>query len=998
MRFAIVFHGQLKPGVSQTQTIAILQRITKLDKATVSARFFSGKPVKVKIVEEETDAKAFQKKLENAGLLVKVHALKASDAAKHHNTSPEQKAAATPTEAQPDATKQKQPRIALWATLSLSVLLLVGMTVVSFWLHSVLKPTTHEIVKQAENALFSEDTVVLGHINVQKLANIEQIVASLTGDTAIPLNQMTWAQELNDVGIVPKRDIGDIVFAYNYDEQLGAYPAWILSGTFNKQQIDQYLAKHYETEAVTTTSTPHTLFRKQDINTCEYSTLLAMVAKNGLMIVTHPKHISKLAKKLKNPSDDATITPAAWRDYRAQHLASAALLNPQVLNKMTRGMARMMLSGISGETSPLEQIFVGFKGNTLPPRFTAQILANVKDPAWVAMIQPSIETQVEQMQSQNKGSKIAGLLTQNLSTTFTENSVAAQLTIDRPLVNALQDAVNQGLSTFMSFGAPSGNSKNLPEQIDEEATSYQTEVASFDLEDWQPESGEVPTAIAGPFAIDIKSLRQTAEGLVEIELTAQIKDIPNLANTNPLGAFSITQVNDHSGDNILRVETCGPSRNHEPAAFEKGFFNTLEATKTIRLKPGKTLADIAVIQGSLNLPVATQTNIMQLGTPISDKVIKHQGNTLTINQATGSTLNYTIGANHSTLLSVRALNQNKQVLRGAGSFSTGGGDSTKTVNASINGNIAYVEVVHADTFKNLSNTFTLNKALPQTGVASTGDPWQPPAAFSQPSWPAFLKAAETLAEPDTNNGWLGEALSTTKIGPGWLAVYAQTLQNWFDGTRLQGNIGLTLPQLDALETFHPLTQLHLKNITFDNGQSMDVDYSVRAPQFSKPFSSSPADGGSHISTTFAYQINLGKDAVDESAQVEALAGYLSIDLPTELSVETLSLTRLGTLYENNEFSLTLAEWTNSRLAFIVKGDASKLASIALLNANGVNTQMGYELRDPNPFDQNLSIEEDALVKILDVKLTSQPVKSLMLVLAQSSSRYQFPYQLFTRQE
>ncbi len=145
-------------------------------------------------------------------------------------------------------------------------------------------------------------------------------------------------------------------------------------------------------------------------------------------------------------------------------------------------------------------------------------------------------------------------------------------------------------------------------------------------------------------------------------------------------------------------------------------------------------------------------------------------------------------------------------------------------------------------------------------------------------------------------------------------------------------------------------------------------------------------------------MNLGEDAVDEGAQVESLAGYLSIDLPTQLSIETLSLTRLGTLYENNEFSLTLAEWTDSRLAFIVKGDASKLAAIALLNANGVDTQMGYELRDPSAFDQNLPIEEDAVVKVLDVKLSGQTVESLILVMARSSSQYQFPYQLNAKAE
>ncbi|SMF15505.1 hypothetical protein SAMN02745866_01010 [Alteromonadaceae bacterium Bs31] len=71
MKYRIVFKGDLKPGVSKAQTVAVLSKFSGFDEEKTEKVFFSGKPVQLKVVEGEDKAKAFLKKLAALGIVAK---------------------------------------------------------------------------------------------------------------------------------------------------------------------------------------------------------------------------------------------------------------------------------------------------------------------------------------------------------------------------------------------------------------------------------------------------------------------------------------------------------------------------------------------------------------------------------------------------------------------------------------------------------------------------------------------------------------------------------------------------------------------------------------------------------------------------------------------------------------------------------------------------------------------------------------------------------------
>ena len=73
MGYQVLYYGQLKPGVSLSETIAKLASISGFSAEKTQQHFFAGQPVKLKQFSDNASAQTFITKLFDHGIIAEIN-------------------------------------------------------------------------------------------------------------------------------------------------------------------------------------------------------------------------------------------------------------------------------------------------------------------------------------------------------------------------------------------------------------------------------------------------------------------------------------------------------------------------------------------------------------------------------------------------------------------------------------------------------------------------------------------------------------------------------------------------------------------------------------------------------------------------------------------------------------------------------------------------------------------------------------------------------------
>ena len=1001
MNYQLVFQGELTQKIDKKQAVVIFSKLFSMKEEDAERRFFS-KDIIIKKLTDKALAEEFQSKLYNMGIVVEIHELSQQtpkDTSTEHVTPVTIQKTSKPTEQPLNNFNTPQP---LWRNklviLSAIVMAFIVIVASSFIYAQRLTDTSvPSVVMRAESILLTPESIVLGHVNMTKIVELEQLFSDTNEDdyrynpSSTGIINALLAEDINI-----RRDLQQLVFSLNHSEANGSYLSAVLAGNFNKSALYKGLARHYDvTEKMVDGLTVLELVTT-DRSTCKVSEPIGLIGADNLIVISHPNNVGDIFKQVQALSEPKVINQN-WVDYRSQHLVSIGVLQPDNLKHASDGFMGMMLSGISKELKGAESIFAGFSANLLPPSGSVDMVVNSNDIAWVESSKKRLKTALsEQQQAAIKEGDFLGELMRAIAIVDKPNTLGGRFTVDVSMVEQGKKAFQNGLSGLMSLGggSVSSGSDPLPEKIDENVKPYIAHIASLKLPEFESKYGQRYHWQNGPMAARVKSLRINTDNILELDLEAVASGIPNAPSFGfgNAGELTITSIQDESRNQLLAVETCGSSINTDPAEMTAlSSDGMIEAKKTVRLIPEMKVEDIASIQGLINLTVATDTQTHIIAGTSDEMTVEQHDMYLRIKTMEGNNVSFVVSGDQKRLLSIRAMNANKQYLSRSGSSSFGD-EQSKNVSTNYHGDVAYVEVISAVTYKKIRKRFTITNPLPLQRDNTFASSPKPITPYNLSDWPAVKKAAKTFKPNPNTHAWLGALKVEERLAAGILSVYDMEISNGFRGPSLRGNIKFDMPYMAALENIAGRVLFDIKKLTFTGNEPVLLDhmepFSMSFTGFGNAYKDNSKSEAQLRKTIYlsGYQqlnIDLGeKDNAEkgkalsgkaaEESKISSITGDIVLKLPKKVMSKTITPVTLGKRFFANAVTYNVIELSSDEVTISAEGDTQSLLDIRVLDKDGNKIGNGAKFYEELLFGQQDKTNKPRMLS--DVRFNGEPAE------------------------
>jgi hypothetical protein len=990
MQYDIYFHGELADGTSQQDAIIALEKITGLSPSKIETHFFSGKSVRIKRNLSHEQAQAFCSRLAQAGLIAEIRALEPEVSAveSEPELKPEPIAETTSDvtpepEAEPAApvpnqsSPQSDRHIAKKANKPLlyGVAACVGLVAAigaGLWLYtqSLLDYSVPQQVKTAEAVLLNDNTIAIGHANIDKLVEIEQILKGFNSDEVLPNPDADGLLgKLLNTGIDLRQTLHQVVFSISMDQadegalessldSSEAYLNSILIGDFDQQKILAFLQQHYEVTNRTHNGKTYYEFTQQVRETCEYTPSKALAFGQGFIVISKNEKALELVGAINKPSADLAVTNNEWINYRNNHLVSVGVLQPKHLDKYKSLGAVLFFSGLRSTLPSVDGIFMGLAGTAMPPRAVIDTTVTSQDQQWLTTSQATLSAAILAAKQKNQSSELFSAIINNLDIKREPANLHLAFSIDNELTDQIKQTVEEGLGSLFSFSS-NNQGEVPPEKLVENPKLYKSiNAASLaQLPDFENTYNHNIGWQQGPVAIRIVELHHGVDDIQEISLEALTAGIPNTASSTFANAHQlhIDDVTNANGESLMDAATCGKHINSDPVALTDSFGKgELKATKKIRLKPGARIADIASIKGRIALNIATQVETKQFllpatSAPPQNAIVKTQGTYLRIKEIAGNKISYLVSGAKQPLLNVRGLNSQGQYLAGSGSSSFGGiGSGPRSHSARYQGQVSSVEVTYATQRHNQVYAFNLTDLNPPAKTNNFSPEHTPPTAYDIADWKGVIQLTDKVYPDDQFSSWLGQPVADTRTGPIQTYLFKPELQRFGPERRFTSSLQVNLPFVRPLLKSSNRINLSTQQLFFNNGEQVTSINSPDNTTWTTPITLDYKGGWNlslsdkelreqgYLAGSVSLKYLLDEDTYDKvkDAQLISLSGDLNLSLPTQVKHTKIPALQLGEHTKLQGIELQLIKLDGNRQTYSITGDESALLAIYALNSEG----------------------------------------------------------------
>lgn len=855
-------------------------------------------------------------------------------------------------------------------------------------------------VIDAENALALPGTVGLLHFDVRHAVDVERSLLGREDADALldPVTDATPLAGLLVEGGIRLRDSVDhlVAVAVVGDKNMGL--VGIALGRFDVARIAALLPKVYQVEATEVAGALALTLTKRDIDTCKVSDPVLVQLSERRIVMGAPALVAAVLERI-GRRPDAAVDLAPWRAFRAGKVVSAALLvPPETLDRaIADPIARMATRAVKDDLSEIRRIFAGAAFQMLPPGLRAETWIDTGDAVWpdkTARAYANWKAELDQDVGRNLPTLMR--LINYLSVDAVGGRLVATATVSEGFLREVERLPRELLS--LAFSGIGGTSSKAAKQLAAEEQivpagelpTYHARLAAGALKpfDTARERGFKPDGQSGPFAVRLQAFRfaEGEAGVIEIALEALSGELPNMAvdtmhavKGEPRAELFITHVRGDDGRELLRAEDCGATRNAlggelKPTTrqhyIDNAFvsFAAVSGTKSVRLKPGTTIAEIASVEGHLRLRLPSRTEVRRITAPFAGAVIEASEVRVKLAEADSGTIKYEISGRSDRVLAVRALNGSAQYLRAGSSYASGRMlGAGKTVGKSFQGRPTIAEFIVASEERVEIYPFSLSPAAPRF------DRWDFPkpylvAAIGKKAFArqvAKLDLATACAGQPADRQTKPFQLCPKSFRAGWGVVRGQFQVRAPDQPSLEGN-------LSALE-------LRIE--------------SVRVAGSDNAAESIPLEMASYVDLRSFY----GKDYLEgtrwfdaaepdalKDKTIEAVQGRLVVRLPKRLARLTIDVAELGSAAEDGTgLGARLIEIGDGRLKLEISGPRERIVQFVPRDRDGIVLAAN---------NARLERVEDSSLWLATVSISGTPA-TLDIVFAEIQDRLDYAFDL-----
>jgi hypothetical protein len=960
----IIFRGKLVEGHDKSQVINNLSTLTRLSPEAVEQKLFSGKEVVIKKVDDAVQAEKYRLRFAKAGAVVEI-----VDEAVVAAPAEESPRVDVPLEV--NTTQKSRRLITIVSGLVVIILAVLGGTY--YWFTtSMLDFQVPATVPAIEQALAEPEMMAIAHINVAKSVELQNTLWGFDDDELVDPNGEGMFADLSNAGIDVRHSVTHLLAAFYVKEPQGddsqtkdiqtkdpvaamtATQAWgsvVLLGDFPVAKIRDFITQHYETQTVTLGKYKLLQFRKQDIESCNYTTPRVIQLSEHRLVVSEPAYAARLLDRLKNKSA-AAIDIGHWQHYRSQHLFSVGIIAPKRSKHAAQGFVGMMIAGMQKQVAPVDAIYAGGSVEVMPPSLTLHASFDATQQAWIDTTRDKWQSGLKNFkQEMVKKSPPLARMADNLAVSSTKGDLEVALKIDRELGKNGREAIQDLLSSAFSISAHNAGQQPQGEQLDDNPMPFISNYSLGKLPEYR-DLEFVPGKHSwseGPFIIDVKNIALDSNDNIEIKLESEARGLSNLGKVRDNLFLHITDAVDRDGRSLLKQKKCGRDRNDKAEPFDmvmrfsnpstadskpalvgadgKIHYTQASANKTVHLADGVKLDDVAGIKGFIVLDQPTQLEIKTLPAPLAGQRVKYQGMQLSIKDSAGGNLSFNVSGDKTKLLNVRGLNKAKKPLRRRASSMGSFFGSSTAYSYDYAGEIAFVEAVLVKQNVRKRFPFEIHQLMPEAGQEFVHE-YVPLTTITRRQFDARI--ANVKFPPITGkSGWLGEPVAGYNKGPLALAFYKPQVHPHFGA---QGSIKLKLPQVPGLANNLSGIEILVDMITTASGGNHSLEFSdyidVSPPN---RYSMNGKQGNEKGMAFLEGQKNINMRYENDPGAISSIEGKIRLRLPTKLKHIDFSELKLGNQAGNGEIDLRLIGISPNNMTFKIIGDRSKLVSINMFN-------------------------------------------------------------------
>ena len=728
--------------------------------------------------------------------------------------------------------------------------------------------------------------------------------------------------------------------------------ATLLYGRFDLGRVREALPRAFEVTSSRIAAESVLVLKTIDRDSCKVSAPIAVHLTDGRIVAAPPGLIGSILERLRAAAGGETDL-GKWRAYRAGRLLSIGLFVPplEAGKAVENGYARLAARAGKDALSSVSLLFAGVRvaprSAGLDVNFHAE-LHNADAPREAVAAYEKWQRDL----TRETEAKIPSLakLREYVKVVADGERLDVDVALNKDLLNDVGRVPAELLTlVFSSMGANSASLKRPTPGAErivaaEKLLQYDARLSHDQLKPFAATGGpEFKTETkTGPFGIRIKSYRLSAEDpdTVELEVETRSGELSNVdvdsmhrIKDDARAQLFVTAVRGRDGANLQRENDCGKWRAERGAGLaprndhrfvDKKFVRVpaVGGGKTVRLKPGARLADIASLEGHVRLRLPTEVETRRVEAPFKDKIVEAPGLRVRLADGGPGSVKYEISGGIDRVLSVRALNGQGRYLATAESYSSGRFlGSGKTVGRSFAGRPQSAEFVIAMAEEAKEYGFTIASVRPGFSKWGTPKPYTVAAIGRR----AFNRQFARFRHRACKKG-----VAASSVRP--FRICAENLiPGWRGG--LRGSFIIAAPASNALLGNLSAVELVIERVTVAGpGRVRDRTTKIELRRYTE-FRKARRKGV--LDNRFNPYLSMDEDKGFKGKTITGARGRLIARLPGRLSALTLDAADLGSRADHpSGISARLIEFSDGGIKFEIKGPRDRLVQFVPRDSGG----------------------------------------------------------------
>ena len=706
----------------------------------------------------------------------------------------------------------------------------------------------------------------------------------------------------------------------------------------------------------------------------------AIHIKNDRVLISSPEMMPVLLKRFAKKSR-AEVSLTKWRNFRKNKVLAGTVMSPKQAKKGAVDLSSAILLGSVSE-QPITELYGGAEVQLIPaPGFSVLVDAHSNSAEWPLDVKTKYDAWLSETVLDLKEMPTLASLFKTLNVQADGNILRFKTMADQSTLNNIEKIPAEFFKMIfenVSFGDDKGGAEQIvkDEDVKKYASTYDfTSAEPFDVKS----SFYNLDYVVGPFGVRLKriGLLATDHSVIELKVSADGKGFENLAgdsmhmpDDSPAASLIVTSVEDKEGNNLLREEQCGKTRNSVAASLntsrDKEYIDgkwisksiKVSGDKSVRLKENVPLSQVVNIKGKIIIRAATRTKVHTVQRPFKNKILKTNKVRMFLKKSNSKTVKYDLSGEMNHILAIRAKNAKGQYLADSGSSSSG--DDVKTISKRFKGNIASIEVVVAEEMVDQEYPFEIKQFSLQYGKAGNGNQ----IGMMTTSKKAILRKYAKAKYKD-------ECKDKPKIElEGFMVCLNKFGDRW--GQEVGGEFDVVAPADEALQNDLRAGVLSIDSVQTDTGEKISFNKKERISfdyKFDTIYDKKKKDWNIVNKRLYGSNVSIYSNSEElKNKKIKLVNGTLTIRIPKEPKHFELAANEIGVFKKDNGLIANISAFEDWSTYIDLQGPVDNVMRFMAVAKGGTILKTGNDRINEKEYSTwGKSYEEKEKIKTLAKK-------------------------------